>query len=61
MSEILTSEALGKVISNFNEEEKGALLEFMPEEMRDPKFISSNLRSPQYQQALDVLSDALNS
>lgn len=29
--------------------------------MKDRKYISSNLRSPQFQQALDVLSDALNS
>lgn len=61
MAEVVTPEALSQVISNFDEEEKSRLLEFMPEEMRDTKYIASNLRSPQFQQALDVLSDALNS
>lgn len=33
----------------------------MPEEHRNAQLIPSTLRSPQFQQALDVLSDALNS
>lgn len=32
----------------------------MPDEMKESKFIASNVRSPQFQQALDILSDALN-
>jgi hypothetical protein len=33
----------------------------LPEEQRGKEHIPSNLRSPQFQQAADVLSDALNS
>ena len=33
----------------------------MPEEQKGEEHIASNVRSPQFQQAFDVLSDALNS
>lgn len=33
----------------------------MPEEHKDTQHIPSSIRSPQFLQALDVLSDALNS
>jgi len=37
------------------------LIEYLPEEQKDVSHLASNIRSPQFQQAVDVLSDALNS
>lgn len=33
----------------------------MPDEHKDKKYLSTTVHSPQFLQALDVLSDALNS
>ena len=37
------------------------MTQFLPESQQDTQYFAQNLRSPQFLQALDVLSDALNS
>jgi hypothetical protein len=61
LSKILTPEAINAFLGDLTEDDKNGLLEFLPEEQRSVEFIASNLRSPQFQQSADTLSDALNS
>ena len=61
LSKIMTEEAINFILTSASQQEKMAFLEYLPGEQRDLQHLASNLRSPQFQQAVDVLSDALNS
>ena len=61
LSKVLTPEVINNFLNELTEEDKAEMLEFLPDEQKGAEHIASNVRSPQFQQAFDVLSDALNS
>lgn len=61
LSKVLTPEAINALLAETTPEEKARLAEFLPEEQKEVSHLASNIRSPQFQQAVDVLTDALNS
>jgi 26S proteasome regulatory subunit N13 len=57
LREVVTPSAITALMEN--EEAKNRLLEFLPEEQRTLEHLEDNLRSPQVQQTLNSLSNAL--
>jgi hypothetical protein len=61
LNEVFTPDALEQFEKELGEEEKKKLLEFLPAEQQDIKYLPSTFRSPQFQQAVNALSRAANS
>lgn len=61
LTKILTTQNLQKLISKMNEKEKEEVVKLLPENQRNQKGLDDNISSPQFKQALEQLSIALNS